>query len=182
MAEIKVYRLFLKPQTHIRTTAAERWMFAPTILDSYLKNFGLKKYNERVLKGSKNPGTPNNYYNRKQTIKRYWDYKRKLKELADEQKFIMPIEGAFVKFFIPMPPSWSKKKKAEKCFTLCTSAADIDNYIKGFFDSLMVQDKMIADYRAAKFYYEGTGFIEITIGELPPAIGYSKIIREDKIK
>lgn len=182
MAEIKRWRFFLPPQSHVRTTQAENWMFAPGIDETYLREFGEKKYLQRVAKKSKNPGTPNNYINRKNRILKYWDYKRALKELADEQKFVMPKEGGFIRFYIGMPKSWSKKKKNEKCFTLMSEKPDLDNMIKGILDSLMPEDKSITDFRASKFYYSGSGYIEITIGELPPAIGYTKYVIEDKIK
>lgn len=182
MSDIKTWRFFIPPQTHIRTTQAENWMFAPGIDEKYLKAFGEKKYQQRVAKKSKNPGTPNNYINRKNRIQKYWDYKRELKILADDQKFVMPIEGAYIRFFIPMAKSWNKKKKNEKCFNLSPDKPDVDNFCKALFDSLMGEDKAIADFRASKFYYSGSGHIEITIGELPPANGYSKYVREDKIK
>lgn len=182
MAEIKRWRFFLPPQTHIRTTDSERWLFAEGVSEKYLAEFGMKKYLQRVAKKSKNPGTPNNYLNRKKTIQRYWDYKRRLKELADEQGFVMPTTGCWLRFFISMPKSWSKKKKLEKLFTPHTSHPDIDNCVKAAMDSLMKEDKAISDYRASKLWYDGVGFIEITWGELPHANGYGKVIREDKIK
>lgn len=181
MNEILTFRFFIQPQTHIRTTQAEKWMFAVQD-DEYLKSFGMKKYLERIAKGSKNPGTPLNYYNRKKRIQKYWDYKRALKILADEQDFVMPTFGSWVKFFLPMPRSWGKKKRDEKCFTLMGSKPDVDNMMKGFLDSLMLEDESICDFRVSKFYYSGTGHIEITIGELPPAKGYASFQREDKIK
>jgi Holliday junction resolvase RusA-like endonuclease len=182
MSEIKKWIFFLPPQTHIRTTQAENWMFAQSIDADYLKKFGLKKYNERIAKGSKNPGTPLNYYNRKKRIQKYWDYKRALKALADEQKFVMPTEGAWLKFFISTPSSWGKKKKLEKSFTLHDARPDCDNFCKAAMDSLMGEDKAISDFRASKLWYDGPGYIEITIGELSPVNGYSKYVREDKIK
>ncbi len=182
MNEVIRYRFFIQPQTHIRTTQAENWMFANGVTDEYLIKFGKKKYEERVAKGSKNPGTPNNYINRKKTIQKYWDYKRALKLLADEQKFIMPASGAWLRFFISIPRSWGKKKKLQKCFTLHDSRPDCDNFCKGIFDSLMGEDKAISDFRASKLWYDGPGYIEITIGELSPVNGYSKYVIEDKIK
>lgn len=182
MAEIRKWIFFIPPQTHIRTTDSERWMFAQGVTDEYLKKFGEKKYRERIAKGSKNPGTPMNYYNRKKTVQKYWDFKRGLKAMADQQGFIMPTEGAWLKFYIPMPVSWSKKKKLEKCFTLKESQPDCDNYTKSFLDSMMGEDKAISDYRASKFWYSGLGHIEVTIGELSPANGYTKIVHQDKIK
>lgn len=182
MAEIRTWRFFIPPQTHIRTTDSERWMFAESVTEDYLKSFGMKKYLERVAKKSKNPGTPMNYYNRKKRIQRYWDYKRKLKELADEQRFVMPFMGGWIRFFISMPVSWTKKKKMEKLFTLHRSKPDADNLCKALFDGLMLEDKEIADYRVSKLWYSGSSFIEVTWGELPSPNGYGKIIREDKIK
>lgn len=181
MSLIKTWRLFICPLPHIRTTENENWMFAPGIDETYLREFGKKKYQQRIAEKSKNPGTPNNYINRKNRILKYWDYKRALKILAEEQKFVMPESEGWVKFYLPMPPSWSKKKKREMCFTLHKKKADKDNLEKGFLDSLG-EDKGIADSRSSKFWYDGTGHIEITVGELPPAIGYTKYVIEDKIK
>lgn len=182
MALIRQWRFFIPPQTHIRTTRSEDWMFSPMVTDQYLLDFGLKKYNERVEKGSKNPGTPNNYYNRKKVIERYWNYKKRLKEISIEEKFVMPFTGAWIKFYIGMPESWNKKKRIEKLFTPHTSNPDIDNLVKAFFDSVLKEDKIISDYRASKVWYDGAGLVEITLGELPRWEGFTKIIREDKIK
>lgn len=157
-------------------------MFAKGVSDDYLKKFGQKKYLERVAGGAKNVGTPNNYYNRKQTIKRYWDFKIAFKVLADLQKFEIPEENCWAKFYISMPESWSKKKKKEKQFTIHKSMPDEDNLWKSVKDSMLVKDEKIGDARVSKFWYDGKSFIEITLGELPIANGYTKYVREDKIK
>lgn len=182
MTEVCRWRFFICPMPHIRTTSNEKWLFSKSVEDEYLKKYGQKKYLERVAKGSKNPGTPNAYYNRKKTIKRYWDYKVSLKTLADLQNFEMPESGSWIRFYLPIPKSWSKKKQKEKCFTLVNSGADLDNILKGFLDSILTEDKAIADVRVSKFYYSGAGFIEVTLGELPVANGYTRIHRDDKIK
>lgn len=182
MSKVRVYRLFICPQTHIRTTDSERWMFSEGITDEYLLEFGKKKYDERVLKGSKNPGTPNNYYNRKKLVQKYWDYKRDVKRLAMLQLMVLPTNNIWVKFYLPMPESWSQKKKKKMCFELHESRPDADNLFKALTDGLMGEDKTIADFRASKFWYDGEGHIEISVNELSPPVGYTKIIREDKIK
>lgn len=183
MTKISRWRFYITPQTHLRVTSNEGWMLAREMTDKYLLEYGRKKYIQRIAKGVKNPGSPNAYYNRKKTILRYWEYKRIFKRLADLEVFDMPQSGAWLKFFFPMPVSWSKKKRKEKNFTLHTSRPDVDNCTKAAFDSLMLEDSGIWDYRASKFWYDGKkGFIEITVGELPPANGYTKYVREDKIK
>lgn len=122
------------------------------------------------------------WYNRKWEIKRYWDYKDALKFEAARQKFEIPTKEFWAKFYIPMPKSWSAKKKERMCFVLHESKPDSDNLIKAMFDALRKKDQVISDYRASKFWIDAPGHIEITVGELPPAIGYTKITREEKIK
>lgn len=182
-AEVKTYRLFIKPQTHIRTVKGERWLTAEKVTDKYLMDFGMKKYNQRVAEKRKHLGSPLDYLNRKRWILKYFDYKKKL--FAEARKaglIIFPLQNVWIKFYLPMPVSWSKKKRNAHCFELHSVRPDIDNFSKGVFDSLLKEDNFISDFRASKFWYDGPGHIEIEIGSLPPAIGYKKIIREEKIK
>jgi len=176
-----MYRLYISPQTHVRTTKEERWMMNETITDEYLVAFGTKKYNEAIASGKETTRRPNDYLNRKNTIKRYFDYKRALKAEAIKQGFVIPEENVWFRFFIKMPESWSKKKKNKMRFEQHKSRPDIDNISKGIFDSLLIQDMALSDYRASKFWAD-VGFIEIEVGGLSPAKGYHKYEREDKIK
>jgi len=153
------------------------------VSDEYLKELGLRKHKEEVAKGVKNPITPNAYFNRRNTIKKYWDYKIALKAIADLEKFEVPKVGGWFKFYMPIAKGASKKKRAEMCFELHTQMPDSDNMIKAFFDSLLSKDALISDYRSTKYWVDGRGFIEVTVGELPIAKGYTKMIhRDDKIK
>jgi Holliday junction resolvase RusA-like endonuclease len=187
MPEIQTWRLWICPQTHVRTVQGERWI--PPQTDEYLIGYGKKARLNAQLRQKAEPtkkiSIPSEmkWYNRKWEIKRYWDYKIALREEAERQKFVMPQQEAWLKFYIPMPQSWSEAKKARMCFTKHCSKPDKDNLEKAFLDSLVgKQDNKIADSRVSKFWYSGTGHIEITVGELPPAIGYTKITREEKIK
>lgn len=183
MEEQKIYRLFIAPQTHIRSTQAENWMFAQGVTDEYLLKFGKKKFDERVAKGSKNPGSANNYYNRKKYLQKYWDYKVKLKALfLDCGLKTYPTNNVWFKFFIPMPKSWSQKKRNAHCFEKHESKPDAGNLHKAIEDACCIEDKKNWDYRASKFWYDGEGHIEIIVGALPEPKGYAAYTREDKIK
>jgi len=46
-------------------------------------------------------------------------------------------------YFIPMPNSWSDKKKAKCNGMPCQVKPDIDNITKAFFDSLAVNDQHV---------------------------------------
>lgn len=180
--EVKKWRLYIPPQTHIRTTENEKWMLSPQVTDEYLKEFGRKKYEERVANGSKNPGTPNNYYNRKKLIQKYFDYKRALKKLAELERVELSGKQIWAKFYFQMPDSWSKKKKNKMCFELHESRPDADNCYKALMDGILKEDKIISDFRATKFWTDTKGFIEITVGEMDEPKGYHRIIHADKIK
>lgn len=59
-------------------------------------------------------------------------------------------------FIIPMPDSWSKKKKIEMNETPHQQKPDIDNLIKGFLDALLEEDSHIYSIEASKFWgYKG---------------------------
>ena len=45
-----------------------------------------------------------------------------------------PGGQVWIVFFVPMPPSWSKKKRAELAGTPHRQRPDLDNYLKGFLD------------------------------------------------
>lgn len=180
---IKIVRLFITPQTHVRTVKEERWMLSEQITDEYLLEVGKKKYDKRVAEEKKSPGSPRDYLNRKNQILRYFNFKRSLKAEAEKQRFLFPEEGAWIKFYLPMPKSWSKKRRNEKCFTQHKSQPDTDNLIKAISDSLFSNDSRLSDYRATKFWYDSKeGFIEIETGSLPVAKGYTKFEREEKLK
>jgi len=71
----------------------------------------------------------------------------------------VPLEGniyAKFDFFVPMAPSWTKKKKNEKLGKFCDNNKDIDNYCKAIMDALngiyYVDDKQIVMIRARMYW------------------------------
>lgn len=60
-------------------------------------------------------------------------------------------------FFMPMPKSWSKKKKADMEGTAHKQRPDIDNLAKALFDALYSDDSHIYSISLSKFWaYKGT--------------------------
>ena len=72
----------------------------------------------------------------------------------------IPEEGAHITFYIQMPTSWSKKKKALYLGTYHKQKPDIDNLGKAIFDSVLKDDSGISDIRMTKRWSE-IGYIEI---------------------
>jgi Holliday junction resolvase RusA-like endonuclease len=92
--------------------------------------------------------------------KKYTQFKEDMK-IALGDTHITPSKKliyAQLDFFVHIPKSWSKKKKALKNGRYCDNNADIDNYIKAILDSLegtyYENDNQIVMIRGRKFYSE----------------------------
>lgn len=79
----------------------------------------------------------------KRRLSKYSEYKKKLRELAAEQNFVIPAFGCSIYFYIPMASSWSNKKRKAMNGQPCATGIDLDNLQKSFFDALCGQDKYI---------------------------------------
>lgn len=113
-------------------------------------------------------------------LERYNNYKVALLAEAKRQQFVFPPQGATITFYIPVPPSWSKKKKRLYHGKLHQSKPDLDNLLKALCDSLLIEDKYVAHYGglAKRWVDHEEGWIEIGVSDvvdeeviLPPAKG-----------
>ena len=140
---VKKYILNITPQTNVRATQGDRIFFR--IPREKLYPSGLK----RLLR-----------------LEKYNNYKVELRAEAKRVGLELPEQGAFIKFFIPIPKSWRKFKRESMHFKLHKSRGDIDNYIKGFFDGLFTEDKNISHFETAKFWVDfPIGWIEVDISD-----------------
>jgi Holliday junction resolvase RusA-like endonuclease len=128
----------ITPQTHVRATQGDRIFFK--IPREKLRPAGLK----RLMR-----------------LERYNKYKIDLSALAKAQKFVPPEQGGHLIFYIPVPKSWKKYKKEAMHNQLHQSTPDWDNLAKAFFDSMLAEDKQIADVRVTKKWVNReSGWIE----------------------
>ena len=134
----------INPQTHVRATQGDRIFFK--IPRDKLRPEGLK----RLMR-----------------LERYNSYKIDLCAIAKSKKFIPPEQGGHLIFYIKVPKTWKKYKKEQMDMKLHQSTPDWDNLAKAFFDSLVSEDKYIADVRVTKKWVnKESGWIEF-ITELP---------------
>ena len=135
--------LNITPQTHVRATQGDSVFFR--IPREKLRPSGLS----RLIR-----------------LEKYNKYKIDLASEAKRKKFVLPPVGASITFFIPVPVSWSKKKKALHHGRFHQSKPDIDNLQKAFLDSLMAEDKQVAHLEVQKRWVDfELGWIEITSKE-----------------
>ncbi|MBH2937751.1 RusA family crossover junction endodeoxyribonuclease [Serratia marcescens] len=62
----------------------------------------------------------------------------------------LPESGYHVTFVMPMPPSWSKKKRAEMVGKPHQQKPDADNLLKALMDAIYSEDCAVWDVRVTK--------------------------------
>lgn len=86
-------------------------------------------------------------------VVRYHEFKDQVRA----NKVELSESGLEIIFEIPMPKSWSKKKKAQMNGQAHQQRPDLDNLLKALFDAVYTEDCQIWSYRASKFWaYQGS--------------------------
>jgi len=67
-----------------------------------------------------------------------------------------------IEFHVPMPKSWSKKKKALHNGQPHNQRPDLDNYLKAWKDSVYEEDAVVWRVKATKLWTDGTGHITVS--------------------
>ena len=102
----------------------------------------------------------------RQTQRDKWDKRPSVlryRAFADEVRLRgvkVPEYGCRVVFHMPMPKSWSKKKKELHCNLPHQQVPDIDNLGKSLLDAVFADDCRVFDIRFSKYWAE-KGMIEI---------------------
>ena len=88
---------------------------------------------------------------------RYWAFCEEVKL----KKVCLVEDGAQIIFRLPMPKSWSKKKRAEFNGKYHKQKPDLSNLLKAIEDAVMADDSAISSYRSLEKRWAETGSIEI---------------------
>lgn len=180
----------VEPQSALRSVRTQLWLTRITeeqaleLEQQYQQGFNKlgKAYWWKAGKDGKIKvlKSPPNYVRTKKYLDKYMAYKDELRDKAQRVGFIMPEDAFFMWYFMPMPRTWTKKKKAAMAFTMHKSTKDCDNIAKGILDALaprknnflptdkVTDDRIISSNCNAKIYvpedYEpGTLIIEYNV-------------------
>lgn len=96
----------------------------------------------------------------KPAAQRYYTYADELRHRAALVDYVLG-DTVDVIFHLPMPKSWSKKRKAEMAGQPHQQRPDADNLGKAFKDALAAEDSHVYDERWRKFWTDGPGCIEV---------------------
>lgn len=102
--------------------------------------------------------TQKDKYNPSKAAQRYWAYKDELVLKARLARFeIGPAFRAI--FLMPMPKSWTKKKRRQMVGQPHQQKPDTDNLLKALKDALLVEDSHVWDEQGIKVWTDGPGGI-----------------------
>lgn len=89
--------------------------------------------------------TRSDRWKKRKCVVEYYKFKDELNAQAKRLGYV-PEVPLSIHFVIPMPKSWSKKKKREMLGKGHESTPDLDNLIKAFKDCLLKEDSWVSRY------------------------------------
>jgi Holliday junction resolvase RusA-like endonuclease len=96
--------------------------------------------------------TRSDKWKKRPCVLRYWAFRDEVRL----KKVILPESGAEIIFHMPMPNSWTGKRKEAWNGTPHRRTPDLDNLIKALGDAIYSQDKHMWNFKASKIWaYEG---------------------------
>ena len=111
--------------------------------------------------------TRSDAWKKRPCVTKYWKFKDEIREHE-----ITLLQPWAIHFVIPMPKSWSKKKKREFNRTQHQQKPDIDNLVKALFDCIYEDDSHIHTVLATKTWgYVGL----IQIDNMPTILDFTEI-------
>ncbi len=107
--------------------------------------------NIKIIPVSKPRMTRADTWKKRPCVTRYWAYKDELNEKIKELDIKVQDE-LFLEFYMPMPKSWSKKKKIDFLNKPHQQKPDIDNLVKGVMDAIFKEDSHVHTIYAKKIW------------------------------
>jgi len=92
--------------------------------------------------------TRSDAWKKRPCVMRYWEFK----DTCKAQGLAVPESDSHLIFILPMPKSWSKKKKLLMDGKAHQSKPDIDNITKAVLDAVYKDDSKVWDLRTTKLW------------------------------
>lgn len=94
-------------------------------------------------------------------VMRYREFADSLRAQAEGQGFKLPNAGAEYAFGLPMPASWSEKKRKRMDGMPHEQTPDLDNLLKAVWDALLGQDCAVWQVERVQKTWSRKGYIGI---------------------
>tara|TARA_R110001592_G_scaffold312235_2_gene587473 strand:+ start:619 stop:1107 length:489 start_codon:yes stop_codon:yes gene_type:complete len=102
--------------------------------------------------------TQSDKWKKRPATDKYWLFKTELNMLCKLCRWT-PKEDLDITFVLPMPTSWSEKKRVERDGQAHKQRPDLDNLVKAFKDALLVEDSHVHTYHNIKKIWGRSGAI-----------------------
>ena len=98
-------------------------------------------------------------WKKRQCVTKFFAFRDAIKQSTIHN---IALESFDIEFHIPMPKSWSKKKKELHNGTPHKQRPDLDNYIKAWCDSVFEEDSVVWRFKASKRWTDKPGHIKLS--------------------
>ena len=105
--------------------------------------------------------TQRDRWKKRQCVLDFFAFRDRIKQEIKDKDALSNWDELVVIFLVPMPKSWSKKKKALMAGQPMQQRPDLDNYLKGLFDATHEEDATIWKVTASKIWTSEAGKIII---------------------
>ena len=98
-------------------------------------------------------------WKKRQCVTKFFAFRDAIKQSSIHN---IAMESFDIEFHIPMPKSWSKKKKSLHNGAPHKQRPDLDNYIKAWCDSVFEEDSVVWRFKASKRWTDKPGHIKLS--------------------
>ena len=100
-------------------------------------------------------------WRKRPSVLKFFEFRDAVRKCEEEMNVILEMESFEISFHVPMPKSWSKKKKGYMNGSAHQQRPDLDNYLKAWKDSVYEEDAIVWRVKASKLWTDGTGHIVV---------------------
>ena len=101
-------------------------------------------------------------WKKRQSVLKFFAFRDAVKQSpAWKTLQLLDMDSFKIVFHVPMPKSWSKKKKAQFEGKPHQQRPDLDNYLKAWKDSVYEEDAVVWHVEATKLWTSGPGYIMV---------------------
>jgi Holliday junction resolvase RusA-like endonuclease len=101
-------------------------------------------------------------WKKRQSVLKFFAFRDAVKQSpAWKTLQLLDMDSFKIVFHVPMPKSWSKKKKVQFEGKPHQQRPDLDNFLKAWKDSVYEEDAIVWNVEATKLWTSGPGYIMV---------------------
>ena len=118
-------------------------------------------YRFNIVPCSKPRMTRQDKWKKRPSVVKFFAFRDAIKQ-SEHYDVALCMQSFDIEFYIEMPKSWSKKKRALYNGQPHLQRPDLDNFVKAWCDSVFVEDSVVWRFKASKLWTDFTGHINLS--------------------